>query len=145
MVAPEFFALNATNGAIGNLFLGHAIVDHVDRKSAAQVAEDAKSFHRLASGPKPNLVQAVARQICPTNSHGMFQEAHGVPPGGMIAPASEACLHANSDRAIAFPDIRLRPLVGSTLAARLLLATRRSPVLPVAAAAFAEQMKDVPG
>ena len=98
MVTPEFFALNATSRAIGNLFVGRAIADHMDRKSAAQVAEHAKSFHRLASGPKPDLLQAVSRQIRPTNSHGMFQEAHGaVPPGGIIAPASEACLQANSD------------------------------------------------
>src|SRR3981081_4105766 len=98
MVAPEFFALDATNRAIGNLFLGHAVVDDMDRKSAAQVAEHAKSFHRLTSGPKPDLLQAVSRQICPTNSDGMFQEAHGaVPRGGIIAPASEACLQANSD------------------------------------------------
>jgi hypothetical protein len=39
VVPPEFFALNATNGAIGNLFLRRAIIDHMDRKSAAQVAE----------------------------------------------------------------------------------------------------------
>src|ERR1700704_4916819 len=52
MVAPEFFALDATNRAIGKFFLGHAVVDDMDRKSAAQVAEHAKSFHRLASGAK---------------------------------------------------------------------------------------------
>src|SRR5258708_23294816 len=98
MVAPLLFALNATNRAIRDPFLGRAIIDHLDRKGAARDCEHAKLFDGLASGPKPKLLEAVSRQICPTNSHGVFQEAHGaVPPGGMIAPASLACLPENSD------------------------------------------------
>jgi len=98
VVAPLLFALNATNGAIGDPFLGRAIIDHLDRKGAARACEHAKFFDGLASGPKPELLEAVSRQICPANSHGVFQEAHGaVPPGGIVAPASLACLPENSD------------------------------------------------
>jgi len=55
VVSPEFFALNATNGAIGNFLLCRAIIDHMDRKPAAQVPENAKLFNCLASGPKQDL------------------------------------------------------------------------------------------
>jgi hypothetical protein len=80
--------LNATNGTIGNPFFGRAVFDHMDRKPTAQVPQNAKSFNALASWPKPDLLQAVSCQICPANSHGVFQEAHGiVPPGGIVAPA----------------------------------------------------------
>jgi hypothetical protein len=98
MVAPQLFALNATDGAIGHSFLGRAIIDHMDRKGAARACENAELFDRLASRPKPELLKAISRQICPANSHGVFQEAHGaVPPGGIIAPASVACPPENSD------------------------------------------------
>jgi len=55
--------LNATDGAIGNFFLCRAIFDHMDGKPALQVPENAKSFNCLASGPKPDLLKAVSRQI----------------------------------------------------------------------------------
>jgi hypothetical protein len=71
VVPPELFALNATNGAIGKLFLCRTIIDHMERKPAAQISENAKSFNCLASGPKPDLLKAVSRQICPANSDSM--------------------------------------------------------------------------
>jgi hypothetical protein len=63
VVPPELFALNATDGAIGNFFLCRAIFDYMDGKPALQVPENAKSFNCLASGPKPDLLKAVPRQI----------------------------------------------------------------------------------
>jgi hypothetical protein len=76
VIAPKLFALNATNGAIGKLFLCHTIIDHMERKPAAQIPENAKSLNCHASEPKPDLLKAVSRQICPTNSDSMSQEAH---------------------------------------------------------------------
>jgi hypothetical protein len=86
VVPPELFALNATNGAIGKLFLCRTIIDHMERKPAAQILENAKSLNCLASGPKPDLL-TVSRQICPANSDSMSQEAHEVPPGCIVALA----------------------------------------------------------
>ena len=73
---PELFALNATNGAIGKLFLCRTIIDHMERKPAAQIPENVKSFNYLASRPKPDFLKAVWRQIWPANSDSMSQEAH---------------------------------------------------------------------
>ena len=62
--------------AIGKLFLCRTIIDHMERKPAAQIPENVKSFNYLASGPKPDLLKAVWRQIWPANSDSMSQEAH---------------------------------------------------------------------
>ncbi|SHL21075.1 hypothetical protein SAMN05444159_5320 [Bradyrhizobium lablabi] len=74
MIPPQFFALDAANGAIGHSFFGGAIIDHMDRKGAARRPEHAKFLDRLASGPKPQLLEAVLHQICPANSHGVFKK-----------------------------------------------------------------------
>jgi hypothetical protein len=107
VVAPQLFALNATYRAIGNEFLGRTIFDHMDRKPDARVAENAKFFDRLASGPKLHLPQAVSRQICTANSNGVFQKAHkAVPSGTILARMGQICPQENSDWAITFSDIR---------------------------------------
>jgi hypothetical protein len=98
MTPPQFFALDAANGAIGHALLGGAIIDHMDRKGAARRREHAKFLDRLASGPKPQLLEAVLRQVCPGDGHGVFQKAQGaVPPAAMIAPALAECPPENSD------------------------------------------------
>jgi hypothetical protein len=76
MVSSLLFAPNATNGAICKPLVGHAILDDADRKTAAHVAENPDAFNRLASGPTSYLLQTIPREVCPANSHGMFQEAH---------------------------------------------------------------------
>jgi hypothetical protein len=80
MVPPGLFALNATDGAIGKLFLRHAIIDHLNRKPAAQVPENAKSRNGLASRPEPDFPKAIPRQIRSTNSDGLSRKSHGSAP-----------------------------------------------------------------
>src|SRR5260221_9963944 len=58
MVAPLLFTLNATNGAIGDPFLGRSIIDHLERKGAARACENAKLFVALTSRPKPTIMEA---------------------------------------------------------------------------------------
>jgi hypothetical protein len=92
VVPPELFALNATNRTIGNLFLGRTIIDNMEGKPSLQVPENAKSFNRLASRPKPDLLKAIPRQICPTNSNGVFQKAHvAVPAGSIVTRVQQTC------------------------------------------------------
>jgi hypothetical protein len=107
VVASQFLALNATYRAIGNGFLGRTIFDHMDGKPTAQIAENAKFFNRLASGPKLHLPQAVSRQICTANSDGVFQKAHrAVPSGTILARIGQTYPQENSDWSITFSDIR---------------------------------------
>ena len=77
MIAAQLLALNAADRAVGYPLFGPAIIDHMDREAAARLGEHADFLDALASGPKPDLMKAVSRQICPANSHGVSQEAHG--------------------------------------------------------------------
>jgi hypothetical protein len=76
VVSPLLFTFDATNGAIRKPFVCRTIIDDANRKSATHIAENTDAFDRLASGPAPYLLQTITREICPANSHGMFQEAH---------------------------------------------------------------------
>jgi hypothetical protein len=76
VVSPLFFTLDAANGAIRKPLVCHTIIDDANRKSATRIAENADAFDRFASGPAPDLLQTITREVCPADSHGMFQEAH---------------------------------------------------------------------
>jgi hypothetical protein len=76
MISPPFFALNATDGAIRKPLVCHTTIDDANRKPAIQISENAYAFNLLAPGPAPDLLQAITREVCPANSHGMFQVAH---------------------------------------------------------------------
>jgi hypothetical protein len=76
MISPLFFTLNATNGAIGTPLVCHTIIHNANRKRATQISENTYAFNLLASGPAPDQLQTITREVCPANSHGMFQEAH---------------------------------------------------------------------
>jgi hypothetical protein len=76
VVSPLLFTFNATNGAIRKPFVCRTIIDDANRKPVTHIAENANAFNRLASGPAPYLLQTITREVCPANSHSMFQEAH---------------------------------------------------------------------
>jgi hypothetical protein len=75
-ISPQLFALNTTNGTIGNPLVGHAVIDDTNRKSAPRISENANAGYRLASGPTPDMLQTISREICPANSDRVFQETH---------------------------------------------------------------------
>ena len=71
MISPQLLPLDASKCAVGDLVLCRAIVDHMDGEPAAQIAEHAEALDRFASGPHPDLLQAVSRQICPQGAGGL--------------------------------------------------------------------------
>jgi hypothetical protein len=92
VVVPKFFALNATNGPIGQLFVGRSITNNMERKLALQVPQNAKFLNCLASGPQLDLLEAIPRQMRSVYSNGMFQEAHAaVPRCSIVARVYQTC------------------------------------------------------
>jgi hypothetical protein len=76
VISPQFFTLNAANGAIRKPLVCQPIIDDANRKSTTRIAENADAFDRFASGPTPGLLQTITRQVCAADSHRMFQETH---------------------------------------------------------------------
>jgi hypothetical protein len=103
MIAPGLLALNAANGAIGDLPLRRAVIDHMNRKPAAQVPENAEPGNGLASRPEPDFPKAIPRQIRSTNSDGLPRKSHGsVPPSRLGALAKQRVFERIPASAIAF-------------------------------------------
>jgi hypothetical protein len=83
MMAPQFFALNATQRAIGNPFAGSAVIDDMNGKSATLIAENSNAGHRLASGPETELLKTIPGQIGPADFDGVLEESHGANPNAL--------------------------------------------------------------
>jgi hypothetical protein len=80
MMAPQFFALNAPQRAVGNSFAGNAVIDDMNGKPAALIAEHGNAGHRLASGPETKLLETIPGQIGPADFDGVLEESHGANP-----------------------------------------------------------------
>jgi hypothetical protein len=83
MMAPQFFALDATQRAVGNAFGGSPVVDDMDRKPATLIAENSNAGHRLASGPETELLKAIPGEIGPADFDGVLEESHGANPNAL--------------------------------------------------------------
>jgi hypothetical protein len=119
MMPPQFLALNATHRAVREPFIGSAVIDDMNCKSATLIAENGNAGHRLASGPETKLLEAIPGQICPADFDGVLEKSHGANPNArIVAPGADACPDDNTCGAIAFPDSRLQaggnPLARST-------------------------------
>jgi hypothetical protein len=79
-MTPQFFALDATQRAVGNSFARCAVIDHVNRKPATLIAEDGNAGHCLASGPETKLLEAIPGQISSADFDGVLEESHGANP-----------------------------------------------------------------
>jgi hypothetical protein len=84
MKPAQLLALNATQRAVRDLFIGRAVFDDMDRKSAIEIAENAEAGHGLASGPETKLLETIPGQIGPTNSDGVLKESHGAIPSAPV-------------------------------------------------------------
>jgi hypothetical protein len=80
MMAPQFFALNATQRAVGNSFTGSAVIDDMNGKPATLIAENSNAGHRLASGPETELLETIPGQVGPADFDGVLEESHGTNP-----------------------------------------------------------------
>jgi hypothetical protein len=74
MVSAQLLPLDAPKRAIGDLLLRQAIVDHMNRKPAAQIPEHGDALNPLASRPHAELLQAVSRQVPATYTDRMLDE-----------------------------------------------------------------------
>ena len=83
MMTPQFFALNATQRAVGNSFAGSAVIDDMNRKPAALIAENSNAGHRLASGPETELLETIPGQVSPADFDGVLEESHGANPNAL--------------------------------------------------------------
>jgi hypothetical protein len=83
MMTPQFFALNATQRAVGNSFAGSAIIDDMDGKPATLIAENSNARHRLASGPETELLETIPGQVSPADFDGVLEESHGANPNAL--------------------------------------------------------------
>jgi hypothetical protein len=109
MMAPQFLALNATHRTVREPFIGSAVIDDVNRKSATQIAQNGNAGHRLASGPETKLLEAIPGQIRPANFDGVLEKSHGANPNArIVALGADACPDDNTCGVIAFPDSRLQ-------------------------------------
>jgi hypothetical protein len=52
----------------------------VHRKFATQFPKHAEAFNRLASWPLTELLQAISREVCPTDPDCVPQKPHGIAP-----------------------------------------------------------------
>jgi hypothetical protein len=80
-MAPQFFALDATQRTVGNSFAGSAVIDDMNGKPAALIAEDGNAGHRLASGPETELLETIPSEIGPADFDGVLEESHSANPG----------------------------------------------------------------
>ena len=80
MMTPQFFALDATQRAVGNSFAGSAVIDDMNRKPATLIAENSNAGHRLASGPETELLETIPGQVSPADFDGVLEESHGANP-----------------------------------------------------------------
>jgi len=76
VISPQLFTLNAANGTIREPLVCHAIIDDANRKPVTHIAENADAFDRFASGPTPDMLQAITREVCAADCHRMSQETH---------------------------------------------------------------------
>lgn len=83
MMSPEFFALDATQRAVGNSFAGSAVIDDMDRKPATLIAQNSHAGHRLASRPETELLKAIPGEIGPADFDGVLEESHGANPNAL--------------------------------------------------------------
>ena len=83
MMSPEFFALDATQRAVGNSFAGSAVNDDMDRKPATLIAQNSHAGHRLASRPETELLKAIPGEIGPADFDGVLEESHGANPNAL--------------------------------------------------------------
>jgi hypothetical protein len=83
MMAPQFFALNATERTVGNPFAGSAVIDDMNCEPAALIAENGNASHGLASGPQTELLEAIPGKIGPADFDGVLEESHGANPNGV--------------------------------------------------------------
>lgn len=83
MMTPQFFALDATQRAVGNSFAGSAVIDDMNRKPATLIAENSNAGHRLASGPETELLETIPGQVGPADFDGVLEESHGANPNAL--------------------------------------------------------------
>jgi hypothetical protein len=83
MMAPQFFALNATQRAVGNSFAGSTVIDDMNREPATLVSENSNAGHRLASGPETELLETIPGQVGPADFDGVLEESHGANPNAL--------------------------------------------------------------
>ena len=83
MMTPQFFALDATQRAVGNSFARCAVIDHMNRKPATLIAENSNAGHRLASRPETELLKAIPGEIGPADFDGVLEESHGANPNAL--------------------------------------------------------------
>jgi len=79
-MAPQFFALNATQRAVGNPFAGSTVIDDMNREPSTQITENSNVGHRLASGPETDLLETIPGQIGPADFDGVLEESHDANP-----------------------------------------------------------------
>ena len=82
-MTPQFFALDATQRAVGNSFAGSAVIDDMDRKPATLIAQNSHAGHRLASRPETELLKAIPGEIGPADFYGVLEESHGANPNAL--------------------------------------------------------------
>ena len=75
MISPLFLAFDAAHGAVRDALVGRSVVQYAGKKFFL-VDEDADTLHALAAWPKPDLVEAIADQVCPADRCSEPQKPH---------------------------------------------------------------------
>jgi hypothetical protein len=66
MISPLFLAFDAAHGAVRDALVGRSIVQYASQKFFL-VDENANALNALATRPKPDFVETIADQVCPTD------------------------------------------------------------------------------
>jgi hypothetical protein len=66
MISPLFLAFDAAHGAVRDALVGRSIVQYASNKFFL-VYENANALDALAARPKPDFVETITDQVCPTD------------------------------------------------------------------------------
>jgi hypothetical protein len=75
MISPLFLAFDATDGTVCYALVGRSVVQHPNREFLL-FGEDTDALNALATRPEPEVVEAVADQVGPTDRCGEPQKPH---------------------------------------------------------------------
>jgi hypothetical protein len=75
MISPLFLAFDAADGTVRDALVGRSIVQYPNRKLLL-FGENTDALNALATRPKPEVVEAVADQVGPTDRCGEPQKPH---------------------------------------------------------------------
>ena len=75
MISPLFLAFDAADGTVCDALVGRSIVQYPNRKLLL-FGENTNALNALATRPEPEVVEAVADQVGPTDRCGEPQKPH---------------------------------------------------------------------